>query len=85
LLFKSINMSLSKQQLLDALSSVKHPETRISIVEAGMIENLELTENKVSFMLNFKKAKDPFSASMKKTAEAALKKLDESLEIDIRF
>ena len=76
-------MSLNKTQILDVLKTVKHPETRLSIIESEMVENLEIQGNKISFMLNFKKAKDPFASSLKKTAEAALKRLDANLEVEI--
>jgi len=76
-------MLLTKDQILEALKSVKHPETRKNIIETQMVESLEISEGKVSFMLKFQKAKDPFSASMKKTAQAALKKLDPDLDVQI--
>ena len=78
-------MLLTKDQILEALQTVKHPETRKNIVESEMVESLEISEGKVSFMLKFQKAKDPFSASMKKTAEAALKKIDPELNVEINI
>ncbi len=76
-------MLLTKDQILEALKSIKHPETRKNIIETQMVESLEISEGKVSFMLKFQKAKDPFSASMKKSAEVALKKLDPDLDVQI--
>lgn len=76
-------MSLNKDAILKQLESVIHPETRKNIVESGMIENLTVEGNKVGFMLKFPKPKDPFAASLKKTAEAALKKLDENITTEI--
>lgn len=78
-------MSLSKDKILEKLREVKHPESRKDIVELGMVENLEVKDKQVSFMLKTKKAKDPFAASLKKTAEAAVKKLDESAEVSINI
>jgi ATP-binding protein involved in chromosome partitioning len=76
-------MSLHKDQILKVLSEVKHPESRKDIVELGMVENLKLEQGKVSFILKTLKARDPFAASLKKTAEAAIKKLDEKTEVII--
>lgn len=76
-------MSLNRDKVLEALRNVKHPELRQDIVELGMVENLEIAEGSVSFMLKTQKSKDPFAASIKKTAEAALKKLDENLNVII--
>ncbi len=74
---------ITKDKILEALKAVRHPETRQNIIDGEMIESLEVSEGKVSFMLKFSKAKDPFSASIKKTAEGVLKKLDPELNIEI--
>ncbi len=74
-------MSLNKEKVLELLSSVKHPEKRKNIVELGMVENLEVKDNLISFLLKTQKAKDPFAASILKTAEAVLKRADEKVEI----
>lgn len=66
-------MSLNKDKILQLLSEIKHPEKKQSIVELGMIENLEVSGNKVSFLLKTQKTKDPFAASLLKTAEAVIK------------
>ena len=76
-------MSINRDIVIEALRNVRHPEKRQDIVELGMVENLEVTGDRVSFMLKTQKPKDPFAASLKKTAEAALKKLDENLEVVI--
>ena len=49
-------MEFTKEQILESLKSVKHPETRQNIVEAGMVESLEIGKGKISFMLKFAKA-----------------------------
>ncbi len=78
-------MSLNKDKVIEKLKEVKHPESRNNIVELGMVENLEVSGSQVSFMLKTKKTKDPFAASLKKTAESAIKKLDESAEVSINI
>lgn len=74
-------MALDKNKVLEILGTIKHPEKRQSIVELGMIENLEVKDNKVSFLLKTQKSKDPFAASILKTAEAAIKKAEEKAEL----
>jgi len=76
-------MSITKDTILEVLNEIVHPESRKSIVELGMIENLEISGKKVKFLLKSQKAKDPFAASLKKTAEARIRKIDESLEAEI--
>ncbi|MFW5644491.1 MAG: P-loop NTPase [Bacteroidota bacterium] len=74
-------MSINKNHVLKILSEIKHPEKRQSIVDLGMIENLKVSGNKVSFLLRTQKAKDPFAASLLKTAKAALKNEYKDVEI----
>jgi len=76
-------MAIDKNQILASLENVKHPETGQSIVDMGMVENIETDGKKVSFMLKTRKPKDPFAASLKKTAEAAIKKMDDGLDVSI--
>jgi ATP-binding protein involved in chromosome partitioning len=59
-------MSYSNQQILDALRTVKHPETGQDIVSMGMVDDIWIKENKAGFTLSFKKNNDPFSGSMPK-------------------
>jgi ATP-binding protein involved in chromosome partitioning len=46
-----------------------------------MVENLEVEGKKISFLLKTHKTKDPFAASILKTARAALKNEDPELEV----
>jgi ATP-binding protein involved in chromosome partitioning len=73
----------NKDKILQELEKVKHPETRESIVEMGMVDNLMVNENEVSLGLKFKKAKDPFAASLKKSVEVAIKKVDSGFGVII--
>jgi len=59
-------MSYSNQQILDALRTVKHPETGQDIVSMGMVDDIWIKGNKAGFTLSFKKSNDPFSNSMPK-------------------
>ena len=67
-------MSYSKQQILDALSKVKHPETAQDIVSMGIVEDIWVSGNKGGFTLSFKKAHDPFINSMQKVCLQAIEK-----------
>jgi len=73
-----------KNTILDALKKVKHPETRKSIIEMGMVENLSISGKKVILNLRFSKTRDPFAASLKKTVEAAINKIDDTLEPEVQ-
>ncbi len=78
-------MSLNKDKVLEALMNIRHPETRVNIVEMGIVSDLEVDKNKVSFLLKFQKSKEPFAASLKKTAESAIKKIAPDAEVNIEI
>lgn len=65
-------MSHSKKQILDILKQVKHPETQKDIVSLGMVDEIEISGEKVSFTLLFKKQNDPFISSLKKACVQAI-------------
>jgi ATP-binding protein involved in chromosome partitioning len=77
-------MQYSKEQVLEALKKVKHPENGINLVELGMIEDIKITDNRAYFSLHFKKHNDPFTGSIRKACELAIKSvLGKDVEINI--
>jgi ATP-binding protein involved in chromosome partitioning len=66
-------MSISTQQVIDALKRVKHPEKNQDIISLNMMEDLEITGDKISFSLVFKKKNDPFISSIRKAAVKAIR------------
>lgn len=67
-------MSYSKKQILNALRSVKHPETAQDIVAMGMVDDIWVEGNDVGFTLSFKRPNDPFINSMEKVCVQAIQK-----------
>ncbi|MFT3751693.1 MAG: Mrp/NBP35 family ATP-binding protein [Paludibacter sp.] len=66
-------MSLTKQNILDALIHVRYPGTGKDIVSSGMIQDdIRIEGNKVSFSLHFDKHNDPFAKSVVKAVEQAI-------------
>lgn len=63
---------MNKEELLDILSKIIHPDRDKDIVSLGMVENPVATGDKIQFTLNFEKARDPFMASIKRAAETAI-------------
>jgi len=77
-------MKYNTEKVLDTLKMVKHPESGKSIVELGMVEDLEITNEKIKFSLVIKNSKDPFAKSLIKACDRTLKfYLEESLEVEI--
>jgi len=62
-------MKYTTEQVLKALKLIKHPEKKKDLVELGMIEDLSIEGENVSFKLAFKSAKDPFEKSLVKACQ----------------
>jgi ATP-binding protein involved in chromosome partitioning len=75
-------MKYSTDKILETLKMVKHPESGKNIVELGLVENLQIDDNKISFDLISKSTKDPFAKSLTKSCERTLKfYLSEEIEV----
>jgi len=62
----------NKDNVLEVLAKVRYPGTGTNIVEKGMVENLHIEDQKVSFDLVFEKPSDPFIRSLVKSAESTI-------------
>lgn len=60
---------LSSENILNVLSKVKHPDLQDDIVKLGMVKNLQVAEQSISFTLKFKAFNDPFKQSIKNHCE----------------
>lgn len=75
-------MNITKEQVLEALKRVVHPESRKNIVDLDMVENLSIQGNEVRFALKFSRPNDPFIQSMKKACVGAIEsQLGEDVKI----
>ena len=63
-----------KEKIIESLKKVRHPELGVDIVTAGMVSDIEIKENKISFTITYKKPVDPLSNSIKRTAIATDRK-----------
>jgi len=66
-------MSISSQQVIDALKRVKHPEKDQDIVSLNMVNDLIIEGDKISFSLVFQRSNDPFVSSVRKAAVKAIR------------
>ena len=66
-------MNYNYENVLQSLKQVVHPENGKDIIELGMVENLVVEVDKISFSLSAKKPNDPLLSSIKKAAVIALK------------
>ena len=63
---------MNKEDILEALGTVRYPGNSKPITEAGMVENIVVDGQKVSFTLVFDKSTDPFAKSVVRMAETAV-------------
>lgn len=61
-----------KKEVNDVLSGIMHPEAGVSIVEAGLVESLAMSDDRIAVTLAFPKARDPFMNSIKKQVKERL-------------
>jgi ATP-binding protein involved in chromosome partitioning len=59
-------MEIKKEQILEVLKGIRHPETKENIVEMGMVRDTGYREDKLWLSLQFSRANDPFIQSLKK-------------------
>ena len=62
-----------KEQILELLRSVVHPEIGQDIVTSGLVEQVAASEAAITVSVRFPKSRDPFAVKIKNQAEAILK------------
>lgn len=70
-------------QILRILSGIIHPEGDKDIVALGMVEALEVTQEKITISLRLKKPRDPFAATIKQQCERVLAEKFPNLDVEI--
>lgn len=79
-------MSLSQPDILKALSSVHDPDLKKDLVTLGMVKDIAVTENKVSFTVVLTTPACPLKERIRQDCENAVRKIaDEKVVIDIRM
>ena len=63
----------SKEQILEVLSKIIHPEKGVDLVTLGMISEIESGENGISLTITPEKSNDPFISSIKSTIVKTIK------------
>ncbi|MDR2291855.1 MAG: Mrp/NBP35 family ATP-binding protein [Prevotellaceae bacterium] len=76
-------MNLNKENILSLLEKIEHPEFEKNIVELGMIDNIIISDNEISFSFLSKRQPDPFATSIKKKCEQLLSENFTSAKIKI--
>ncbi|MCX4358759.1 MAG: Mrp/NBP35 family ATP-binding protein [Rikenellaceae bacterium] len=72
---------MTKEEITALLATVVHPETDRDIVSSGMVCDLDVTDDKVRFVLKTDRPRDPFAPAVKKAAVAAVTEVFPDAEI----
>ena len=71
--YKNKKTMLMEKEIRTVLTRISHPETGHDLVESGMVDSVSAADGKVTVVLRFAKARDPFAARIRTQAEQALK------------
>ena len=61
-----------ENEIRAVLARISHPETGHDLVESGMVDSVSAADGKITVVLRFPKARDPFAARIKTQVEQAL-------------
>ena len=67
-----------EEQIKKLLSAVVHPETEQNIVQSGVLQSVTAREDKITVVLCFPKARDPFAVRIKNIVEKMLRERERS-------
>ena len=73
------------EQITDALCTVMDPELGRNIVELGMVRDVAIVDNKVSFTFALTTMACPLRGKMVEEAKEAIAKLDGNLEVEVNL
>lgn len=74
---------MDKDRVIAALDGVVHPETKEGLAASGFVGEISADGSKIAVTLKFKRARDPFAASLRKQAENALAQQFPSGEVSV--
>ena len=65
-------MGYTRNQVLDALKAIRHPEHGQDIITMGLLDDVEMEGTKIVVKLKFPRRGDPFASSVKKSIHRIL-------------
>ena len=63
---------ITKEEIIEILKGVTHPETGQNIVEGGILQDVEIGMEGIVITLNFRRKRDPFAKSVATRAKIAV-------------
>ena len=72
-----------KEQILEILARIVHPEKDKNIVALGMVASLEATPERIAVSLRFVRPRDPFAATLRQQCEQLLRQAFPSHAVEV--
>jgi len=76
---------LTKEQVIQALSRVTHPEIDYSLVDLGMIKNVSIDGERMTVTMNLPFAGIPIKELLVRMVREAVANEDESAQVELQF
>ncbi len=76
---------VTKENLIDELSKIMHPEVNHSLIDLGIIKNIEIVEKKAKMIFAFPFPDIPIADVLIKSVEKPVSKLGFSLSYNVRI
>ena len=76
---------VTKEYLVDELSKIMHPEVNHSLIDLGIIKNIEIVENKAKMIFAFPFPDIPIADVLIKSVEKPLRELGIRLSYNVRI
>lgn len=68
---------------MEVLDRVLHPEGGVGLVSGGFVEGVEVSGDRIEVVVKFRRARDPFAASLRRQAEVALTEAFPGMEVSV--
>ena len=78
-------MSITKEQVVNTLNAIIHPEKGKSIIELQLVKELQVSNESIGFKLEFDRANDPAKSSIKRACEDILHRQYSDVKVRIEL
>ena len=75
---------ITREEIVEILKGVTHPETGKNLIEDGIAQSVDFTdEGKIVLTLSFRRKRDPFARSVATRAKLAIEAAAEGADVEV--
>ncbi len=78
-------MAITEERVVEILQTVIHPSAKRSIIDMGIVKEIRVEGNKISFNLSFERVNDPVKSSIQKACTKQLQDMLGDVEVDSKI